>query len=86
MACDAVSSDMRIAFIGNQGGRDVLSFYLGMASPIRVEFGMQVRFSVWLDAERCIPTEFGFDSSDCSSFQSFVSASPPVTESDITEK
>lgn len=83
MACDAAPGDITVAFIGNQGGQDVLSFYLGMAEPMRIESSIQARFSVWLDRECVIPTEFGFDKSNCSSFENFVRNSSPVTEGDV---
>lgn len=69
---------MRIAFVSNQGGRDVLALYAGMAHTLEAEFGASVNFAVWLDVERGLPAEFGLANVDCSSFESYVRSTPPA--------
>jgi hypothetical protein len=69
-----------VAFIGNQGGRDVVAFYAGMARTLAEEFGIQSRFTVWLDSELQAPAELGAPQHEVSSFESFVRTHPPACE------
>jgi hypothetical protein len=67
---------MKIAFIGNQGGRDVVSMYAAMARVLIDEFDVSARFSVWLDSERQAPGEFGVGEAEVSSFEEYVRCAP----------
>jgi hypothetical protein len=67
---------MKVAFIGNQGGRHVLSFYAGMARALSAEFGIASCFSVWLDSELGIPLELGVRDAQTCSFESYVKRTP----------
>jgi hypothetical protein len=70
----------KIAFIGNQGGRSVLAFYAAMAQNLVADFESEVRFSVWLDSEKGIPSELGMPNAMVSSFESFVRIQPAVDD------
>ncbi|MBI2725905.1 MAG: hypothetical protein HYX42_06615 [Polaromonas sp.] len=74
---------MKVAFIGNQGGRQVLSFYAGMARALNNEFGVRSHFSVWIDGERDIPSELGMCNSQISSFESYVKSTPVAGSADV---
>jgi len=73
----------RIVFIGNQGGRSVLTFYTGMAQVLAADFGLGIRFSVWLNAEKEIPAELGMPEADVLSFEDFVHTQPPVNSATL---
>ena len=45
----SVQVAMKIAFVGNQGGRDVIAVYADMVRTLEDEFGAEARFAVWLD-------------------------------------
>lgn len=74
---------MNIAFIGNQGGVDVLSFYIGMARTLVAEFGADVRFAVWLDTERHLPSALGMAGAACNSFETYVRNMPSIGVADV---
>lgn len=63
---------MKIAFIGNQGGREVYAFYAGMATTLKDDFNVSSRFAVWLDGERADLVGRGFAPCDCLSFEEHV--------------
>lgn len=67
---------MRVAFIGNQGGRDVIAMYAGMARVLADEFGVRARLAVWLDAELGMPAEHGTSGAETSSFEDYVRRAP----------
>lgn len=66
----------KVAFIGNQGGKDVYSFYAGMSRVLETAYGPQGCFAVWLDAERDELVAQGFAASNCLSFESYVRHAP----------
>ncbi len=70
----------RVAFIGNQGGRGVLTFYTGMARALAADFGTDAIFSVWLNSEKSVPGELGLPQAEVRSFEEFVHARPPVDQ------
>lgn len=74
---------MKVSFIGNQGGREVFSFYAGMAQELRDSYGVQARFAVWLDSERDEIRRRGDLASDCLSFEAHVRTMPPVGDADV---
>lgn len=74
---------MKVAFIGNQGGQEVLGFYTGMARELCDKFGVNARFAVWLDEEKIEPHRQGFAESDFSSFESYVRTAPAVTDEEV---
>lgn len=67
---------MKIAFVGNQGGRDVIAVYADMVRTLEDEFGAEARFAVWLDREKTIPAEYGAAQAEISSFEEYVRAMP----------
>ncbi len=67
---------VKIAFVGNQGGRDVIALYADMARTLADEFGTEARFAVWLDREKAIPAECGVPEAEVGSFEEYVRASP----------
>jgi hypothetical protein len=69
---------VKVAFIGNQGGREVIAMYGGMARALAEEFGARARIAVWLDAELGVPAEFGAYDADVSSFEHYVRHTPPA--------
>lgn len=74
---------MKIAFVGNQGGREVYSFYVGMARALGNEFNVDARFSVWLEGERReILDQLGGDS-DCVSFEHYVHNVSPAGDAEV---
>ena len=70
----------RIVFIGNQGGRSVITFYTSMAQALAADFGADIRFSVWLNSEKEIPAELGMPEADVLSFEDFVRIQPSVSD------
>jgi Capsule polysaccharide biosynthesis protein len=75
----------KIAFIGNQGGREVVSIYAGMARILIDEFGITARFAVWLDSERQAPAELGVNEAEVSSFEEFVRCMPGADRSAVDQ-
>jgi hypothetical protein len=74
---------MKIVFVGNQGGREVYSFYLGMARALGNEFDMSARFSVWLERERReIVDQLGINS-ECVSFERYVYNVSPAGDEEV---
>ncbi|MCP9830088.1 hypothetical protein KBZ14_04365 [Synechococcus sp. HJ21-Hayes] len=63
---------MKILFIGNQGGHDVIAFYAGMAQPLQDKFECCCRFAVWLEAERSELLSQGAPEAECLSFEAHV--------------
>lgn len=74
---------MRVAFIGNQGGREVYAFYAGMARALNHGFGVSNRFAVWLDVERLDLVSQGFADADCFSFEAHVRNVPTAGDEEI---
>jgi hypothetical protein len=74
---------MKVAFIGNQGGREVYAFYAGMAKALHDGFGASGRFAVWLDRERSELIGLGFPDVDCLSFEAHVRDTPVAEEDEI---
>lgn len=74
---------MKVAFIGNQGGREVYAFYAGMAKALHEGFGASSRFAVWLDGERSDLLSQGFAASDCLSFDAYVRNAPAASDEEI---
>lgn len=74
---------MKVAFIGNQGGRDVYAFYAGMAATLNDDFNVSSRFAVWLDGERSDLIEQGFVEDDCFSFETHVCDTPVAGDGEI---
>jgi hypothetical protein len=74
---------MKIAFIGNQGGREVYAFYAGMAKALHGGFGAAGRFAVWLDGERSDLVSQGFPDTDCLSFEAYVRSIPVAGEGEV---
>ena len=74
---------MKVAFIGNQGGREVYAFYAGMAKTMQEEFGASSRFAVWLDAERSDLVSQGFADAGCLSFETHVRDVPVAGDDEI---
>lgn len=68
---------MKILFVGNQGGREVIAQYAGMARTLTEEFGIATRFALWLEKERAIPAEYGVHEAETSSFEEYVRRTPP---------
>ena len=75
---------MKFAFIGNQGGRDVYSFYAGMATVLHDEYAVFSRFAVWLNQERTDLVGLGFADTDCLSFESHVRSVPVAGDAEIS--
>ena len=74
---------MKVAFIGNQGGREVYDFYASMAKVLRDDFDASSRFAVWLDVERADVINYGFPDFDCLSLETHVRDSLEVCDADI---
>lgn len=74
---------MRIAFVGNQGGRDVVEFYAGMARGLRSFPGASAEFALWLDDECGMLAGFGVPDAVSASFESWVAAHPSVSSEDV---
>jgi hypothetical protein len=74
---------MKVAFIGNQGGREVYAFYAGMAKALQVGFGASSRFAVWLDEERFDLISQGFVDAECLSFEAHVRTAPAAGEHEL---
>ena len=74
---------MKVAFIGNQGGREVYVFYAGMAKALQEGFGAASRFAVWLDAERTDLVSQGFSDDDCRSFEAHVRNVPVAGDDEV---
>ncbi len=74
---------MKVAFIGNQGGREVYAFYAGMAQVMHDGFSAASRFAVWLDAERTDLVSQGFPDDDCRSFEAHVRNAPVAGDDEI---
>lgn len=74
---------MKVAFIGNQGGREVYAFYAGMAKALHDGFGASSRFAVWLDGERSDLVGQGFVDADCLSFEAHVRNAPVAGDDEI---
>lgn len=74
---------MKLAFIGNQGGREVYAFYAGMAESMRDCDGVSSRFAVWLDVERSDLVGRGFLPAECLSFESYVEAVPVAGAAEV---
>ncbi len=74
---------MKVAFIGNQGGREVYAFYAGMANALQDGFGAASRFAVWLDAERTDLVSQGFPDDDCRSFEAHVRNVPVAGDDEV---
>ena len=70
----------KIAFIGNQGGHSVISFYVAMVKNLTTDFDAIAIFSVWLDSEKGIPSEMGLHGTAVTSFESFVRNQPIVDD------
>lgn len=68
---------MKIAFIGNQGGREVIALYASMARTMIDEFGVEPRFALWLEKEKRIAAEYGVADDKISSFEEYVRMAPP---------
>ncbi len=73
----------KIAFIGNQGGYNVLAFYAAMAANLTTDFDVITSFSVWLDSEKEFAATLGMTSGTVSSFESFVRNRPPVDDAEV---
>lgn len=67
---------VKIAFVGNQGGREVIAVYADMARTLIDEFGTAVRFAVWLDREKSMPGQCGVPEAEVMSFEGYVHAMP----------
>lgn len=76
---------MKVAFIGNQGGREVFAFYAGMAAALRDDFGVASRFAVWLDAERTELVSDLMRDADCLSFEAYVQGAPAADDAEIAD-
>lgn len=64
---------MKIAFVGNQGGKGVLDFYAAMASGLREgRYEAQCLFLPWLDSERNDLIAQGWPESDVLTFEDWV--------------
>ena len=74
---------MKIAYIGNQGGREVYGFYAGMARVIQDEYAVFGRFAVWLESERFDLVNMGFPIGDCLSFESYIADIEIATDEEI---
>jgi hypothetical protein len=74
---------MRVAFIGNQGGREVYAFYAGMANVLKDGFGTASRFAVWLDKELNDLVSQGFPDEDCRSFEEYVRNVPAAGDDEV---
>lgn len=74
---------MKVAYIGNQGGREVYAFYAGMAKALHDGFGAASRFAVWLDGERADLVGMGFDDHDCLSFETYVRSVPAAGDDEV---
>lgn len=74
---------MKVAFIGNQGGREVYAFYVGMAKALHDGFAASSRFAVWLDGERSDLVGQGFVDADCLSFEAHVRNAPVAGDDEI---
>lgn len=74
---------MKVAFIGNQGGREVYAFYVGMAKALQDGFGVTNRFAVWLDGERSDLLGQWFPSAECLSFETYVGNVPVAGDDEI---
>lgn len=74
---------MKVAFIGNQGGRDVYDFYAGMANTLHDGFGASGRFAVWLDGERSELVRQGFPPLECLSFEEYVLSESAAGDNEI---
>lgn len=68
---------LNIAFIGNQGGREVIAQYATMARTLADDFGAEPRFAVWLDKEKKIAGEYGVADDKISSFEEYVRMAQP---------
>ena len=73
----------KIAFIGNQGGHNVLAFYMAMAENLTIDFDVIAIFSVWLDSEKGILSEMGLHGTAVTSFESFVRNQPVVDDAAV---
>ncbi len=68
---------MNIAFIGNQGGKNVLDFYESMAKSLYEErYVAQCFFLPWLDSERNDLVTKGWRESQVLTFESWVQSHP----------
>lgn len=64
---------MKIAFIGNQGGKQVFEFYAAMASALAKKEGEYLPvFAVWLDSEKLALESMGWSKTEIRSFESLV--------------
>lgn len=64
---------MKIAFVGNQGGKGVLDFYAAMASGLHEgRYEAQCLFLPWLDSERNDLIAQGWPGSDVLTFENWV--------------
>ena len=73
---------MKVAFIGNQGGRDVYAFYAAMAKVLIDDFGASCRFAVWPGASVPMSLVTVFQSR-LFSFEEYVRDTPVVGDADI---
>ena len=74
----------KIAFIGNQGGHNVLAFYMAMAENLTTDFDVIAIFSVWLDSEKGILSEMGLHGTAATSFESFIRNQPVVDDAAVS--
>lgn len=64
---------MKIAFVGNQGGKQVFEFYAAMATALAQKSSAYLPiFSVWLDSEKLVLESMGWPEKEIRSFESWV--------------